>query len=719
MLLFCFALALACVAAVPSVSYQAPILGCDWSVSNSLSQSQAVTFTLSIRESATGLQKLRKFVTLVSDPRSSVYGTYMTSVEVEELTRPSRTDISVVTSWLDSEDVNYTVVNHRDVRVMTTVGEASQLLTTNFRLITNDKTQLLRATAFSLPAQVHEVVGAVFGLHGLPLPAVAPLTSTANPVDVTPAVLASTYSISGVTPSGSTDNRQAVAEFQGQYMKPEDLTAFFSKFVPNAQAGDDKVYKFVGSTDQDQAGVEASLDIQYIMGVAPGIKTDFWLFAGQDFCLDLKNWTDMILATDTAPRVHSVSYGWQGNLSQVGCTDDAANYVDANFVKLAAKGITIIISSGDSGSGYAPAPSSCDSSSYHQNTAYQGKVSATYPSIANYQQCCQIAGQRDAKGFMYQPPAPPGPGATCSGSDIGTPNKIYTGSTPAHTVTVKTSQKNICCEIARNEGPYFNFLPNTTADEVECQFWTTEPPSTKAQDGTYSGKADRAQQGNCTLFSEVTGSSSAPGAVSGSPTIPHEKVIMWPSWPASSPYVTSVGATRFVGQQVGNPEMATDQFGSGGGFSFMFDQTNAQWQVDATKQYLDNPPDDPTFPPVGSFPPNGRGTPDVSALGEGYQVFVNGNIEAVGGTSASAPAFAGMIALMNEARVQKNKPVLGFLNPFLYQNADAFTDCTLGTNAIGRGTGPLKYGFNATKGWDPATGLGSPIFDKLLDAALQ
>jgi hypothetical protein len=47
---------------------------------------------------------------------------------------------------------------------------------------------------------------------------------------------------------------------------------------------------------------------------------------------------------------------------------------------------------------------------------------------------------------------------------------------------------------------------------------------------------------------------------------------------------------------------------------------------------------------------------------------------------------------------------MGFLNPFLYQNRKAFTDITKGTNAIGRGNGPIKYGYNCTKGWDPATG---------------
>lgn len=127
----------------------------------------------------------------------------------------------------------------------------------------------------------------------------------------------------------------------------------------------------------------------------------------------------------------------------------------------------------------------------------------------------------------------------------------------------------------------------------------------------------------------------------------------------------------------------------------------------------------PQLPPKGSYPPSGRGTPDVSALGEGYQTLVNGVLEGVGGTSASAPAFAAMVSLLNEARLAAGKPAMGYLNPFLYQHPDVFTDVTEGTNAISRVEGQaLLYGFNCTKGWDPVTGLGTPKFDKMLEAAM-
>lgn len=74
------------------------------------------------------------------------------------------------------------------------------------------------------------------------------------------------------------------------------------------------------------------------------------------------------------------------------------------------------------------------------------------------------------------------------------------------------------------------------------------------------------------------------------------------------------------------------------------------------------------------------------------------------GTSASTPAFASIISLLNEARDQAGKPPLGFLNPFLYANAAAFTDIVAGNNKHGRGGTSYPYGWECTQGWDPVTG---------------
>lgn len=219
-----------------------------------------------------------------------------------------------------------------------------------------------------------------------------------------------------------------------------------------------------------------------------------------------------------------------------------------------------------------------------------------------------------------------------------------------------------------------------------------------------------------TKFGPVTGSNASSGG-KGIADPPHAE--LFPSWPASSPWVTAVGATRFAGQLVGNEEVVCDQFGSGGGFSSMFSQDDAPWQKEAVAKYVSQGPTLPKWPKKSMFDPNGRATPDVAALGEGYQVFVQSGIQSVGGTSASSPAFAGLISLINEARLQAGSPPMGFLNPFLYKNADAFFDVVKGTNAHPRGPGDTPYGYAAAEGWDAATGLGTPHFDKLLSAALK
>ena len=77
------------------------------------------------------------------------------------------------------------------------------------------------------------------------------------------------------------------------------------------------------------------------------------------------------------------------------------------------------------------------------------------------------------------------------------------------------------------------------------------------------------------------------------------------------------GGTRFVNQDATQPEMATDQFGSGGGFSSMISRGNATWQEDVVSAYLSSAQN---LPPTTKYTPTGRATPDVAGLGEGYQV---------------------------------------------------------------------------------------------------
>eukprot|EP01087_Luapelamoeba_hula_P001899 TRINITY_DN116_c0_g1_i1.p1 TRINITY_DN116_c0_g1~~TRINITY_DN116_c0_g1_i1.p1 ORF type:complete len:570 (+),score=74.79 TRINITY_DN116_c0_g1_i1:169-1878(+) len=196
-----------------------------------------------------------------------------------------------------------------------------------------------------------------------------------------------------------------------------------------------------------------------------------------------------------------------------------------------------------------------------------------------------------------------------------------------------------------------------------------------------------------------------------------------PSFPATSPYATAVGATQ--GPESGRPEIACSSstggvVTTGGGFSYYFPRP--AYQAAAVSSYLRSAPN---LPPLALFNASSRGYPDVAVIGYNYNVVLGGNTYLESGTSASAPVFAGMIALINGALIAQGKSPVGFANPALYSLAatrDVFNDITVGENNCCAGyPGQFiccQYGFNATRGWDPLTGLGSPKFSNLRAAFL-
>jgi len=167
--------------------------------------------------------------------------------------------------------------------------------------------------------------------------------------------------------------------------------------------------------------------------------------------------------------------------------------------------------------------------------------------------------------------------------------------------------------------------------------------------------------------------------------------------------VTSVGATSGV------PEVSASF--STGGFSNVF--ARPAYQEAAVSGYLSNLGD--TY--SGLFNATGRAFPDVSAMGNNVAIVVNQTVSLAAGTSCSTPIFASLIALLNDELVAAGMSPLGFLNPFIYANADAFNDMTTGefsrrrpqsgadrvVHCAGSNPGCNTTGFPATTGWDPVS----------------
>jgi len=186
------------------------------------------------------------------------------------------------------------------------------------------------------------------------------------------------------------------------------------------------------------------------------------------------------------------------------------------------------------------------------------------------------------------------------------------------------------------------------------------------------------------------------------------KKSLKPDFPGGSPYITVVGGTNFLGNDIGEETTWND---GGGGFSNTF--PSPAYQKDAVAKYLSNKA---ALPPQKYWNATGRGYPDVAALAgqkAPYCIASSGQFEGVAGTSAACPVVAGVFAKLNGLRLKAGKPPMGFLNPFIYKNPSAFQDVTTGDNGAG-----TKLGFHAVAGWDAATGFGTPDFEALSKAVM-
>jgi len=209
--------------------------------------------------------------------------------------------------------------------------------------------------------------------------------------------------------------------------------------------------------------------------------------------------------------------------------------------------------------------------------------------------------------------------------------------------------------------------------------------------------------------------------------------VFAPEYPGTSRYATSVGATEIINEvyQLPSPPPACSaQAGwscvsggdevavsydvagylSGGGFSIVNERP--RYQAKAVDQYFTS---GVALPNSSYYNATGRGYPDIAAIGtNGYIVY--GGDTLVGGTSMSTPIIAATFSLLQAEYSALTGKQLGFLNPLLYQAAaeapEVFHDITIGDNCR---TAACKNpdgvdGFLAYKGWDPVTGLGSPVY---------
>lgn len=493
----------------------------------------------------------------VSDPsKADTYGHHVTSHdEMRTLVGANKKDIKDVKHWLATvvapERMSSLVLStHHDyISIDMSLAEVETLLSIKFRryVETASGRHILRAVnSVHIPDHLAAIVQTISGYGGFPMatfkprqqqrPIAGAVTVGSPQTNVTPALLYQVYNQSWfpTLPAGKR-NIQSFFQAQGQNVNYTDLTVFCETLLGVKNCS---ITRNIGGNNSQNAGLESSLDSEYIMSTGHLSETWIWTFNNFDFCGDLMRFAmDVFQSTDGVhPHVISMSYGSQQLPNY--CLGPDVHRLSEDTQKMGLMGVTVVIASGDDGSG----------------------------------------------------------------------------------------------ETNRQSGFNFGYLS--------------------------------------------------------------------PSMPASMPFVTAVGSTTFVAGNNGQ-QMATTEFGSGGGFST--DYAQPVYQQSSVAHYFKT---QTQLPPWITYNSSGRGTPDVSGLGEGYNVLSGGSWQSVGGTSCSTPMFAGMVTMLNNIRLKKNRH-MGFINPFLYNVAapvGGLTDIVAGNNdANGDG-----YGWYAAAGWDPATGLGTP-----------
>lgn len=207
-----------------------------------------------------------------------------------------------------------------------------------------------------------------------------------------------------------------------------------------------------------------------------------------------------------------------------------------------------------------------------------------------------------------------------------------------------------------------------------------------------------------------------------------------PVFPGGSPWVLSVGAT-YVTQSDNSVEYQTqvctgnnrcavgvDEAGttfsetgwtSGSGFTHW--DVTPSWQSAQVKSYISS---GVRLPDSKYFNAKGRAYPDIAGFGHNCLIYMGGAFQPVDGTSCASPVIAGGIANLNAFQKSRGKPILGFANPLIYKafsdSPSAFYDVTRGNSACTEMTCcNHQFGFEATKGWDPISGVGTPNFEAL------
>jgi tripeptidyl-peptidase-1 len=345
------------------------------------------SFKLRIHLKNRNIASFHKQVYDISTPGHPSYGRHQTREELNALLAPSKESFNLVAEWIEEEGLSEIAKIENDWIVLdSTIGDVEELLQTEFKLYKNTETgkTTVRTTEYSLPAALHAHVDIIAPTIKFSTPSaqrsmiIKDMTIPASALDnphsgldpvacnttITPQCIKSLYNFNHFRGSRRNGNQFALAGFLEEYAQHADLAQFLKTYDAEAVGADFSEILINGGlqTQQNTTNVtqnmgEANLDIQYGLSLAYPTPTIYTSTGGRPpeispggIELDNEPYLEFLtylLALETIPQTISISYG-DGEQS---VPPKYAQTVCNMFGQVAARGVSVLVSSGDSGSG--------------------------------------------------------------------------------------------------------------------------------------------------------------------------------------------------------------------------------------------------------------------------------------------------------------------------------------------------------------------------------
>ncbi|NXJ99972.1 TPP1 peptidase, partial [Corythaixoides concolor] len=341
-----------------------------WSHAGRVEPGHEVQLTFALRQRGAG--PLARLVDAISDPRSPRYGRYLSLEEVRDLVQTSPATLMAVLKWLQGHGVedcrSVATLDFLECRMAASTAEHLLPGAEFHRYVKGQRSVVRSPLPYAVPEELAEHVDFVGGLHRFPAERKVVSRAWAKKetesrqhyggraafhLGVMPSVIRKRYNMTGDDIGLLPNNSQACAQFLEQYFHQADVAEFMQLFG-SGFGHRSQVDQVVGHQGKGKAGLEASLDVEYIMSTGANISTcPRPVSAGRHESQEpFLAWLLLLSNMSSLPWVHSVSYGDdEDSLSRA-----YMERVNVEFMKAAARGLTILFASGDDGAGCRRVP---------------------------------------------------------------------------------------------------------------------------------------------------------------------------------------------------------------------------------------------------------------------------------------------------------------------------------------------------------------------------